>query len=313
MNRLSLVRRALPAALTRKVGRQLLVTQKNSPHILFGIGLVGFAGTVVLASRATLRVEDIIKDANKDLANVTSVLNNKGLAEKHSYTEDDALKDRIQIYVRTTVRMTRLYAPALGLGTIAVLALTKSHVTLTQRNAALIAAYANLEKAFSEYRKRVREATDKDTERDLYLDAHPSFAAVENDSGGKVLVPAKVIGPNAYSPYARFFDELSGEWKDEPEYNYLFLRAQQAYMNDLLISRGHVFLNEVYDNLGIPRSRAGAVVGWVVNKDNTGDNYIDFGFMNGNNNRARDFVNGREGAILLDFNVDGIIYDKIRE
>jgi hypothetical protein len=63
--------------------------------------------------------------------------------------------------------------------------------------------------------------------------------------------------------------------------------------------------------LGIDRSKAGSVVGWVITKEGTGDNFIDFGVFDGDNPRARDFVNGREGSILLDFNVDGVIYDKI--
>ena len=51
-----------------------------------------------------------------------------------------------------------------------------------------------------------------------------------------------------------------------------------------------------------------AVVGWVLGN---GDNCIDFGIWDSANEKARDFVNGREGAILLDFNVDGVIYDLI--
>ena len=60
--------------------------------------------------------------------------------------------------------------------------------------------------------------------------------------------------------------------------------------------------------LGIPRSQAGAVVGWVLGE---GDDYIDFGMFDGNNMATRDFVNGYERSILLDFNVDGVIYDLI--
>jgi hypothetical protein len=108
--------------------------------------------------------------------------------------------------------------------------------------------------------------------------------------------------------YARFFDELSTSWNREPEYNLVFLKCQQSYANDMLKTRGHVFLNEVYDSLGIERTKAGQVVGWVISED--GDNFIDFGLY-ANNGKVRDFINGREGAILLDFNVDGVIYDKI--
>ena len=81
----------------------------------------------------------------------------------------------------------------------------------------------------------------------------------------------------------------------------------------MLKSRGHLFLNEVYDLLDIPRSKAGQVVGWVYNKNNNvkGDNYVDFNIYDITDKAKRSFVNGYERTILLDFNVDGVIYDLI--
>lgn len=49
----------------------------------------------------------------------------------------------------------------------------------------------------------------------------------------------------------------------------MFLRRQQDYANEMLKARGHLFLNEVYDLLDIPRSKAGQVVGWVYDKTET--------------------------------------------
>ena len=61
--------------------------------------------------------------------------------------------------------------------------------------------------------------------------------------------------------------------------------------------------------LGIPRTKAGQVVGWIFDKDNPiGDNYVDFGLLNTQN---EDFVNGYKRSVLLDFNVDGMILDRI--
>lgn len=111
------------------------------------------------------------------------------------------------------------------------------------------------------------------------------------------------------SMYARFFDEGCPGWQKDSEYNLIFLKTQQVYANDLLRKRGHLFLNDIYDMLGIPRTKAGQVVGWVYDKDNpVGDNYIDFGIYD---ERNSNFVNGYEKNALLDFNVDGIILERI--
>jgi hypothetical protein len=107
-------------------------------------------------------------------------------------------------------------------------------------------------------------------------------------------------------PYARWFNEKSLAWTKDPEKNKFFLMRQQDYANEKLKAKGYLFLNELYDMVGIPKSKAGQVVGWMLNGD--GDGYIDFGLFSHNN---EDFINGYKNSILLDPNVDGIILDQI--
>ena len=112
-----------------------------------------------------------------------------------------------------------------------------------------------------------------------------------------------------FSDYARFFDESCPAWEKDAEYNLMYLKKQQTYCNDLLKMKGHLFLNDVYDMLGIPKIKAGQVVGWIYDEKNPiGDNYVDFGLYK---ERNEDFINGFENVALLEFNVDGNILDRI--
>jgi len=137
--------------------------------------------------------------------------------------------------------------------------------------------------------------------------------AVKVDKNGNektVKKVVKVADVDGISDYARFYDDGCEGWTKDPELNLSFLRAQQQYANDKLVANGHLFLNEVYDMLGIPRTKAGQVVGWVYDLSNTeADNYVDFGLYDATKEKTRDFVNGYERTILLDFNVDGPILD----
>jgi hypothetical protein len=221
-----------------------------------------------------------------------------------SYSPNDGRKDKAVIYTRSVGKIAKLYAPSLLLGAASVACLTKSHSILTQRNLALTAAYAAVDEAFRQYRDRVVEKYGEDQDREFRYSSEEVDIV---DEKGKLHTEIRV-GPDTPSMYARFFDPLSDCWDKNPEYNLIFLQCQQRYVNDMLIARGHVFLNEVYDKLGLDRTKAGSVVGWIVSDDN--DNYIDFGVFTGEN-QTRSFVNGRDGSILLDFNVDGVIWDKI--
>lgn len=114
------------------------------------------------------------------------------------------------------------------------------------------------------------------------------------------------------SQYARIFDDSCVGWTKVPEYNMCFLKEQQNYCNYLLKKKGHLFLNEVYDMLGIPRTVAGTKVGWVYDEDYPiGDNFVDFGIFDTNDERNSDFINGYRNTAILDFNVDGDILNYI--
>lgn len=292
--------RFVPSAVSRKVAQQALLGRKHSPTVLFGVGVAGMVGSTVLACRATLRLEEVLKKTNNDLSIADSL-------QDPGYSENDRDHDLMVIKVRGAVEVAKLYAPSVALGAISIGALTQSHNILSRRNAALAAAYTALDRGFALYRERVVERYGEEIDRDL---RYGSETAILTDQTTGARTNLHRVGSGEPSIYSRFFDPLCSSWSKEPEYNLLFLRCQQNYANDLLKARGHVFLNEVYAMLGIPHSKAGAVVGWVLGTSNS-DNYIDFGVFEGESQTARDFVNGREGAILLDFNVDGLIFDLI--
>lgn len=301
------LKKFIPDAISSKVARQALQVQKASPNLLFGAGIVGVVGATVLACRATLKVEEIVDEAAKKKIDIEAVLTDPNI-KSSVYSEQDARQDMAVLYIQTAVKFTKLYAPAVGLGALSIFALCSSHNILTKRNAALAAAYAALDKGFKEYRNRVIAEYGEDKDRELKY-GYVEREIVEETETGPEVKRLKVADPNGRSVYARFFDEASRNWKPNPAANLMFIRCQQNYANDLLKARGHVFLNEVYDMLDVPRTPAGAVVGWVLGGD--GDNVIDFGLYDGKTDAARDFINGWEKSILLDFNVDGVVYDKI--
>lgn len=296
--------RFVPNSVSTKLFRQALILQKHSPNILFGVGIVGVVGTAVLASHATLQVESVLEEHDSNLTKIQKVtsLNVEG------YDDESAQQDTILVYVKTGMSIAKLYAPAVGLGVISIAALTKSHNILSQRNVALTAAYAVIEKGFAKYRERVVNelGTEKDLEFRYGWEERETL--VDTKQGPKVIVSHHAKkDDDGYSIYSRFFDELNTNWERNADYNFVFVKARQNFANDILQSKGHIFLNEVYDMLGMERSKEGQIVGWV--KGN-GDSYVDFGLY-ADNPAARDFVIGAEASVRLDFNVDGVIWELI--
>lgn len=287
--------------ITRTVGRQLLIAKKNSPHIFFVGGVIGIVGGTILACRATLKLEETLDTIKTDVDGIKE-LGDSLKTSKVPYSQKNYVKDLGVVYGKSARSLGRLYGPSIVVGIVSVSALTGSHIQLTRRNTALTATIAAISKAYDDYRIRVKNEVG--TERELEIYRAITNQEIENESKKKEIV--KVTDPNGWSPYARMFEESNINWHKIPEYSRIFIQCQQNYANHLLRARGHVFLNEVYDSLGLERSQAGQVVGWVLHGE--GDNFVDFGLFEAYSSR---FLNGEERNIILDFNVDGVIFDKI--
>ncbi|NLD50534.1 MAG: hypothetical protein GX660_25615 [Clostridiaceae bacterium] len=293
--------------------------QKHSPEILVVVGVIGTITSAVMACKATTKLSGILEEAGKTIEQIHEYENKSiEISEKtENYTAEAAKKDLALTYLQTGIKVVKLYAPSVILGTFSMGCMIKSNDILRKRNVALAAAYATISQGFKEYRNRVIERFGKELDHELKhnIKVKTIEKTVVDGKGKEKTVKEEIIiagDPNEYSEYARFFDEGSPHWEKNAEYNLMFLKAQQAYANDKLKAKGRLFLNEVYDMLGIPETKAGQVVGWVYDPENpSGDNYVDFGIYDIHRERARDFVNGYEKAILLDFNVDGNVWESM--
>lgn len=310
---------AFVSTISRTAGKVGFQLKKHSPELFVIGGLVAGAATIYTACKSTLKVDAVLDETKEKVEKIHDAVEAGVTQAGEEYTVEDSKKDLTRIYAQTGLKVAKLYAPSIVLGAVSATSILAGHNILRKRNAAITAAYAAIDKSFKEYRGRVVERFGADLDRELkYNIKATEVEETVTDAKGKEKTVKKtldVVDPNTWSDYAKFFDEASPNWEKNPEYNLMFLKAQQNYANDLLRARaghngtGRVFLNEVYDMLGIERTKAGQVVGWVYNEKNpVGDNYIDFGIYETHRQNRR-FVNGIEPVILLDFNVDGNVWD----
>ena len=301
--------------LRRSFSKTCFKVKQHSPEILIVAGTVGVVASAVMACKATTKLSGILETAKKEIDTIHECVENPELLPANAeYTVEDSKKDLTIIYAKTGVELVKLYAPSVILGALSLTAIISSNNILRKRNVALAAAYTAVDKGFKEYRGRVIERFGKDLDRELRFNLKSKEieekVVDENGKEKTVKKTIQVADMDDPSPYARYFDEFSTAWDKDAEYNLTFLLQRQAEANERLKKNGYLYLNEVYEMLGLDRTRAGQVVGWLYDeKHPNGDNYVDFGIFELHNENKRHFVNGRERSILLDFNVDGNIWE----
>lgn len=289
--------------------KTVMKLKKHSPEILVVAGIAGTVVSAVLACKATTKVAEILDETKGTLDTIHEGMET-GAINGQEYTTEDGKKDTVVVYAQTGMKLAKLYAPAIILGTLSITSILASNNILRKRNVALGAAYAAIDKSFKEYRGRVIERFGEQVDTELkYGIKAKKFEEIEVDpetgKEKKVKKTVMVADPNLQSDYAVYFDSKSRNYETNPDYNRMFLKAQQAFANDKLKTRGHLFLNEVLDDLDLPRTPAGQIVGWT--KDGP-DGYVNFRIVE----VERETEDGRhEPALLLDFNVEGNIWEKM--
>lgn len=312
------------------LNKALFKLSEKSPVILLTIGVVGVVAGTVMAVKATKNSKDIDDELKEDLETLelkkqeeleklTEANENEEVTELVSvkddiydmavdyFTKEDYNKLRNKIVLNATKKYLILYSKSIVVETASIICIIAGFRIIAKRYAALAIAYAGLDNSFREYRKRVQKELGSEKESELYYGYKKELEKIK-DENGKVKEVEKIkIDNHKLSQYAVFFDESSSEWSNEPGYNRTFLQTLEKSMQRRLETQGHVFLNEVKDKLGIPRTPEGQIVGWKLGMPNS-DGYISFGLLNDYNKEA---INARNNVWLLDFNVDGNIYNEI--
>lgn len=295
-----------------RVGFQL---KKHSPEILVVAGVVGVVASAVMACKATTQVSAIVDKAKEDVDTIHEALDRGYTNAGEEYTLEDSKVELTRTYLMTGVNLAKLYAPSVILGTLSIAGILASNNILRKRNIALAAAYATVDKGFKEYRNRVIERFGEEVDRQLKYDIKTKeleeIVVDENGNETTVKKTVEVVNPSRmYSEYAKIFDQLNPNFQDNADFNKMFLRQVENYMNDKLRVNKRVFLNEVYKELGFEPTKAGQVVGWKYDPDSPkSDNYIDFGIYDVTKEGCSRFLNECESAIVLDFNVDGNVWE----
>ena len=296
-------------------GKAEFTIKKNSPEILLGAGIVGFVGTIVLACRATCRADEVLEFHRKKIKDIEDA---KEIADadpegEMSYDVEIYRQDKAIRYLKTTGSLAKLYAPTVAVGTLSLACILTSRNIMQKRYLGVVAAYNGVSAAFEEYRKRVRDEYGEGLDKHFRYGTTYDELPVYDENGKKTKEKEQVEKTDTEmvmptDDTCRFFDSSNPNWDKNPTFSMMWLRGQQNILNDILHTRGHVFLNEVYDALGFPHTPQGAVLGWI---DGEGDNCIDFGLYDPNKENVRRFVNGVDNVIMLEFNHDGVIWDKI--
>ena len=296
-------------------GKAEFAIKKNSPEILLGAVIVGFVGTIVLACKATCRADEVLEFHRRKIKDINDA---KEIADadpegEMSYDVEIYRQDKAIRYLKTTGSLAKLYAPTVAVGALSLACILTSRNIMQKRYLGVVAAYNGLSAAFEEYRKRVRDEYGDSLDKHFRYGTTYDELPVYDENGKKTKEKEQVEKTETgmvmqTDDSCRFFDSSNPNWDKNPTFSMMWLRGQQNILNDILHTRGHVFLNEVYDALGFPHTPQGAVLGWI---DGEGDNCIDFGLYDPNKESVRRFVNGVDNVIMLEFNHDGVIWDKI--
>lgn len=281
-----------------------LTAKEFSPEVFVILGIGGALTAAVMACMATRKLDPVLEEHNRAVERIHE--------QYHEEAENkEETKDLAKVYLHTAGEMVKLYGPSITIGALSVTGILTGNRILRKRNISLATAYATLDSGFRLYRSHVVERFGEEVDRSLRMGSTVGEVedTVVNEDGveAKTIKEGEIVSDGDLPEYARYF--TYGEARAaEPnaDYNRMILKGHQDLANHKLKADGYLFLNDLYEMLGIERSIAGQTVGWIYdkNREDHGDNYVDL--------RAREVYRktnsgGYEKVFVIDPNVDGPI------
>lgn len=299
--------------------------KKNSPELLIATSIVGSVSSIALAIKATLKVEPVMKKANKEITEIKTKMNDDNLIANEQYSVKQGKQELAKAYAKTAWELTKLYGPSTLALSLSIFTMLNSHKIMKNRTASLAAAYTTVQTAYSNYRERVKDAIGEEKEIDIYRNRYKEnqeVIVVDKKTGEEKVVTRKIKTPHMDpdSDFVYIFDMANPNFTpNSGRLNIEWLLMTEKFLNNKLVAQGYLFLNDVYEALGVDpgivgesKMQASRVLGWLYDTNNpNGDNYVSFGIADplGNlNQETMEMMRDRSNTgIWLEFNVDGDI------
>lgn len=291
--------------ITSKIGLASLKAQKYSPEAALILGIGAGIAAAVLGAKAYKKHEEHMQAALDDLAATQDELDDE-MAD-NIINSKQRTRALIPVYGRVVYAGATLYGPTLSMAGLSLYLILFSHRIIRGRNKALIATVQLLEQGFRAYRGRVAEEFGPEVDERLYYGAEQREIKTISVEDGKKKTSSKLepIIPEdtKLSVYSFIFDQSNPNFVDNRELNEFYLRVVEQYLNTVMEVRGYVLLNDLFEQMGLPRTPVGCISGWSVKAP--GDNFIDLGVNMDINKRQGD------ARFIIDPNCNGVMYDLI--
>lgn len=314
--------------ITKTCSGAVLACKEHSPEILLVMGGIGVITGTVLACKATLEAKKIVDETKPEIKDIPEKIEDLEPNEDGTEVTAEQLENEIiatkkanrKLYLAMAGHIAKKALPAVIVMSLSLASIIQSNHIMKQRNIGLAAAYTAIDKSFKAYRKRVVDKFGEDVDKELmYGVRKETIEKKETDENGNEVTKKEVITLSDYAeygPYAVNYTEESDYYENSSYANELTLTQKMKYLSDLLVIKKYVTLNEALDIvLGPTRGnkrlrKAGMVVGWIYDPKNnkTGDNDIVFNIFKVN---RKNKFGEMEEQIIVDFNVDGTIYNRI--
>lgn len=260
----------LASKVTRGLSNISRVVGKHSPLIMTAIGVVGLGATAVTSYKAAKKVEVIVEDIEES----------REQEERIAYLEDGERSGIMTVEARNELmdlrvthvpvdrfevgkRLTGAVALPVALGVASIACIILSYKIQDNRIGALAAALttATAENAF--YKKKYAQQYGEEKAKQFYTPTEMVSRTVVDDNGKESDI-LETIQSETSSLHGVWFHESTEYASDDHAYNQRFIQNVEDKMTNKLFATGWLRMNEVCDALGLPRTRAGELLGWGV-------------------------------------------------
>lgn len=244
---------------------------KHSPLILTVGGVVGLGATAVLSYKARHKVEAIVEDVEakrKDEERIEELRTELARADEtvldEIQTELAFLEENAEVINKGVVARDLAGALALPVtvGIASICSIALSWYIMNNRLLTVSGALATATAEHVYYKNRVAKRYGEEVADELSIPVRDEKRMVTNEKTGKESEKEVPVREEMTSLEGEWFDQSSEYTVDDHSYNVAFVNSVKDKLENQFTRNGSLLLNQVYDALGLPRTKSGALMGW---------------------------------------------------